>query len=279
MSSLGVFPISPVRRQYPAHRREEPRAAGLTALPIDSPESKELLRKAKGLKDTIGAPQKILAFSDTFNRAFGAVEMAENAYQPGEYVGPPKFWGSFDQVVRKGAGALGILGGGFQAGLGAVQFAKGEKADGTVNVGVGSLYIVAGATELSRRFAASVGALFTRVGARMGGGLVPVAAPLTGLANFIGGAYQFFKGRRTGDERAVGIGGLKAVGGAMLVSSAFLGGTVAGIPLAVGASVVGSVLCLAGVFWENFPGIKRFWHNVGSKLGLTKTPPPDETDA
>lgn len=128
--------------------------------------------------------------------------------------------------AMKGLAVVGAVGGGLTIADGVEQIAKGETAEGTKNVTSGGMGT-----------AAAVGELVWR--GRLAGTGVPL---LAGGAAIVDGGYGLVKGIQEHDTEGATVGGVKAVGGALIAASPFVSSSVIGVPLGVGMATVGTLL-------------------------------------
>lgn len=128
--------------------------------------------------------------------------------------------------IMKGLAVVGAVGGGLTIADGVEQIAKGETAEGAKNVTSGGMGT-----------AAAVGELVWR--GRLAGTGVPL---LAGGAAIVDGGYGLVKGIQEHDTEGATIGGVKAVGGALIAASPFVSSSVIGVPLGVGMATVGTLL-------------------------------------
>jgi hypothetical protein len=128
--------------------------------------------------------------------------------------------------LMKGLAVVGAIGGGLTVADGVEQIANGETAEGTKNVTSGGMGT-----------AAAIGELVWR--GRLAGTGVPL---LAGGAAIVDGGYGLVKGIQEHDTEGATVGGVKAVGGALIAASPFVTSSVIGVPLGVGMATVGTLL-------------------------------------
>ncbi|MBM3268001.1 MAG: hypothetical protein FJZ01_10170 [Candidatus Sericytochromatia bacterium] len=251
-ASLGRDTFPAVRRATPTTLLQLPGdtapLAPKSPVPRDGaaeavlPEVQEAIRDVRKIA---GTPGKVKSIADTahtmLKNATDGAGAADDAATP-----PAKVGTGFEKGVKTGLGVLGVVGGTLQTATGVRELANGDTADGVKDVTAGSLNTAAGVAGLA--------------------GKLRVAGPLGGAASMVSGGYDIYQGIEKGDTEKAVVGGVKALGGGLLVASAVTSGTIVGAPAGAVLAAAGGAVLLGATAWENRHAIAGAAKWAGGKV-------------